>query len=372
MQRVLIVNNNLDMGGIQKSLVNLLKGLNDDNEYTLLLFSKTGALLKDIPNDIKVITPNTIYQLLGLSREQLKKKPIYYFIKVLLVYICKIVGKRNAIRLMGLFQKKIKGYDTVISYSHLTSASSFSNGCAEFVLDKTEAKNKICFLHCDYEHSGTCSDTNSKTYAEFDKIACCSESVKERFLRCSLVSPDKVFVQRNFFDKDIRILASQNPFDFDGKYINLLIVARLSFEKGIDTAISALAESKREDIMIHIVGNGPEKENLWKSVCDRKLEEKVIFYGEQNNPYRFMRGADYLIVPSRHEAAPIVYDEAKVLGLPVISTVTTSSYEMLDDSSLISNDLKQVFVKIKKKDKENAKNVDNEMQCQQLHILLNG
>lgn len=370
MQRVLIVNNNLDMGGIQKSLVNLLKGLNDDNEYTLLLFSKTGALLKDIPNDIKVITPNTIYQLLGLSREQLKKKPIYYFIKVLLVYICKIVGKRNAIRLMGLFQKKIKGYDTVISYSHLTSASSFSNGCAEFVLDKTEAKNKICFLHCDYEHSGTCSDTNSKTYAEFDKIACCSESVKERFLRCSLVSPDKVFVQRNFFDDDIYISSVKNPVAYDKEYINMLIVARLSFEKGIDRALSALADSQRQDIIIHIVGDGPEKSNLIQIVHDRRLANNVVFHGEQSNPYRFMINADYLLVPSRHEAAPIVFDEAKVLGLPVISTNTTSAYEMLDDRSLISNDLQEILKRIQKNKGKIILKVDNKLQLQQWHLLL--
>lgn len=370
MQKVLIVNNNLDMGGIQKSLVNLLKGVNDDNEYTLLLFSETGALLKDISNDIKVITPNTIYQLLGLSREQLKKKPFYYFLKVLLVYICKIVGKRNAIKLMGLFQRKINGYDTVISYSHLTSVSSFSNGCAEFVLDKTEAKNKICFLHCDYENSGTCSDTNSKTYSEFDKIACCSESVRERFLKCSSLDPQKVFVQRNFFDADIYKSAVQNPVSYDEEYINLLIVARLSFEKGIDKALSALADSQRQDIIIHIVGDGPEKSNLIQIVHDRRLTNNVVFHGEQNNPYRFMINADYLLVPSRHEAAPIVFDEAKVLGLSVISTNTTSAYEMLDDRLLISNDLQDILTRIQKNKEKKLIKVDNKLQQQQWELLL--
>jgi glycosyltransferase involved in cell wall biosynthesis len=42
-----------------------------------------------------------------------------------------------------------------------------------------------------------------------------------------------------------------------------------------------------------------------------------------------MIGADYLLVPSLNEAAPMVFDEAIVLGVPVITTNTTSATEMI-------------------------------------------
>ena len=42
MKKILIVNNNLDMGGIQKSLVNLVKEVYKEYDITLLLFSKSG------------------------------------------------------------------------------------------------------------------------------------------------------------------------------------------------------------------------------------------------------------------------------------------------------------------------------------------
>jgi glycosyltransferase involved in cell wall biosynthesis len=42
-----------------------------------------------------------------------------------------------------------------------------------------------------------------------------------------------------------------------------------------------------------------------------------------------MLHADYLLVPSRHEAAPMVFDEASVLGLRIVSTNTTSAAEMV-------------------------------------------
>ena len=78
MKKILIVNNNLDMGGIQKSLINLLTELNGKYDITLLLFSKSGALLQDLPKNVKVITPNGCYRMLGLTKNELKKYPFLF------------------------------------------------------------------------------------------------------------------------------------------------------------------------------------------------------------------------------------------------------------------------------------------------------
>ena len=57
--------------------------------------------------------------------------------------------------------------------------------------------------------------------------------------------------------------------------------------------------------------------------------EHVHFYGEQANPYRYMKAADLLLLTSYHEAAPMVIDEAYILGLPTLTTKTSSSEEMV-------------------------------------------
>ena len=57
MKKILIVNNNLDMGGIQKSLVNLVKEVYEEYDITLMLFSKSGSLLRELPESVKIITP---------------------------------------------------------------------------------------------------------------------------------------------------------------------------------------------------------------------------------------------------------------------------------------------------------------------------
>lgn len=81
MKKILIVNNNLDMGGIQKSLINLLKEIHNDYNVTLLLFSKSGALLSDVPNDVEIIEPNKCYRMLGLTRAELRRYPLLFIMK---------------------------------------------------------------------------------------------------------------------------------------------------------------------------------------------------------------------------------------------------------------------------------------------------
>ena len=135
--------------------------------------------------------------------------------------------------------------------------------------------------------------------------------------------------------KGVDELAKHDPYCYDENYINLVSVARLSGEKGIDRAIEALHNSNRSNLRYYIVGDGPQRSALIDLVSRYGMGNQVFFLGEQKNPYRFMLNADYLLVPSLHEAAPMVFDEAKVLGLNVISTNTTSAIEMISDGGII-------------------------------------
>ena len=369
MKKILIVNNNLDMGGIQKSLINLLKEIHNDYNVTLLLFSKSGTLLSGVPNDVKIIEPNKCYRMLGLTRAELKQYPLLFIIKFFLMKVAAVSSRRSAMKLLGLFQKKIYGYDAAFSYSHLPHHKYFSNGCGDFVLDKVACKNKICLIHCDYLNSGCMTGENNAEYSEFDKIACCSESVG------SNVEESKVYTLRNFYDLDIVGLAKKDPYHYDGSFVNLLTVARLSPEKGIEQAIDALYATRRKDIRYYIIGDGPQRELLVDKIANYNMKDQVYMAGEQANPYRYMRNADYLLVPSLHEAAPMVFDEAKILGLPIISTNTTSAHEMItNDSGIVCEDfsmLESVLKKSKKEEKKEEILLTNETQLKQFSYIEN-
>lgn len=376
MKKILIVNNNLDMGGIQKSLVNLLKEVHSSYDITLMLFSKSGSLLNDVPDDVKIITPNRCYRMLGLTKNELKSYPVLFVLKSLLLKFASVFSRRSAMKLLGLFQRKIKGYDVVISYSHLFHNKYFANGCGDFVLDKTICPRKICMIHCDYLNSGCMTAQNSSEYSEFDTIACCSDSVRERFIQGTKLTGDKVCTLRNFYDLDAGKLADNNPYVYNDDFINIVTVARLSAEKGIDRAVDAIYASKRKDIRYYIIGNGPQKHVLENRIKSCHMEEQIFLLGEQQNPYRYMLNADYLLVPSSHEAAPMVFDEAKTLGLKIISTDTTSAKEMIGDTYGVVCDnskdgMTKILIGLRKPELYKNRTADNGLQTEQFDRVVN-
>ena len=375
MKKILIVNNNMDMGGIQKSLVNLLAELQDKYEITLLLFSKSGALLEDVPRSIPIITPSKAYQMLGLSRQELKKHPGLFAQKAFLTVFAKLFSRRSAMKLLGLFQKPISGFDVAISFSHLPHHNTFANGCGDFVLDKTCGGEKICFLHCDYLQSGYLSEQNNREYGEFQKIACCSQSVKERFLQGSGISEEKVYAVRNFYDSRLIKRSETQETAWDNRLLHVVSVARLSKEKGIIRALEALHRSKREDIHYHVIGDGPQKAEIEQRIRELGLENQVFLLGEQKEPYGHMAAADYLLVPSYHEAAPMVFDEAKLLDVPILTTNTTSAMEMVGEQDGIVCDnstegIHRALLQIQKKITHKQERLDNSCQIKQFSQLL--
>ena len=111
----------------------------------------------------------------------------------------------------------------------------------------------------------------------------------------------------------------------------MVMVSRLSHEKGIERALEAMAFAAAEGhtMQLHIVGSGPMEEMLRQKAAELDMAGCVHFYGEQANPYRYMKNADLFLLTSFHEAAPMVLEEARCLGLPVLTVRTTSSEEMV-------------------------------------------
>ena len=357
MKKILVVNDNLNIGGIQKSLLNFLKSESKSYDITLALFNNDSVNIDEIPKDVKRIYLKKCYKILGETKQNLwKNEKGLFFLKALLLIITKLTSRKTAMKILGFFQKKIKGYDIVISFSHSRTPKDLGGGVPEFVIDKTVSPLKICYIHCDYKNSDTCCKYNNLLYSRFDKIFCCSNSVRSNFLDMLPELKNKTKVVRNFYDLDIINYSNQNNVQFDSKYINFITVARLSQEKGINEALLAIGKSERDDIFYHIVGDGPERSNLVGLANELGITDRVTFWGEQKNPFAFMANADYLIVSSYHEAAPMVFDEARMLGLRIISSNTTSAKEMLTSEDFIYNNNQelQTFLSTLKKPNEKS------------------
>ena len=70
---------------------------------------------------------------------------------------------------------------------------------------------------------------------------------------------------------------------------------------------------KQHKVLLHILGEGRDKELLHQMKSDFGLEN-VIFHGIQKNPYPFLNFADLFVLSSRYEGFPNVLLEAGACG----------------------------------------------------------
>lgn len=333
MKKIIIVNNNMKVGGVQKSLCNLLWALEEKRLYdvTLVLFSPVGEYMDTIPPSVKCIYLKSLFRYLGVSQGEMRGIDVLK--RGALAAICRIFGRAAAIKIMLLGQPVLPGtYDCAISYLHSGKHNSFYGGVQDFVLHRIRSAKKVAFLHCDYRACGGDNPNNNHTMEMFDRIAACSDGCRRVFTQTLPHLTKKCMTVRNCHRHDeILELAGETPAVYGTARLNVITVARLSHEKGIERAIDAAAYcvAKGIPLVLHVVGDGNRKAALCERVAQLNLEDHVVFYGEQSNPYRLMAGADLFLLTSYHEAAPMVIDEAYILGVPTLTTRTNSSDEMV-------------------------------------------
>ena len=333
MKKILIVNNNMKVGGVQKSLYNLLWSVADRYDVTLCLFSAEGELAGDLPGGVRVMTCSSLFRFLGVSQSDCKGRLADWLLRAVLAAACRLLGRSSVIRLMEHSQMTLpETYDVAISYLQNGSPRSFYGGVNEFVLHKVRARRKVAYLHCDYGRCGANDPANNGLYDSFDVIAACSGGCRRSFLEVVPELADRCVMAPNFHRYElIRSMAEKDPVEYQRGCVHLLTVCRLAHEKAVDRAMRATAYCAKLGIpaFLHVVGDGPMMGELRSLCATLGIEGRVFFYGERGNPYRFMTNADLLLVTSHHEAAPMVIDEARAVGLPVLTVETTSSVEMV-------------------------------------------
>lgn len=332
MKKILIVNNNMHIGGVQKALVSLLWSIRGHYDITLLLFYPDGEYKDALPPDIKVVTAKSGYRYLGMTRRdavkwQDKLGRAFY------AGISRAFGRKYAVSLMGIGQKPLGEFDVAISYLHNSLDKAFYGGCNEFVLRHTLADKKITFLHCDYSRCGANTAENALQYKKFDLIAACSQGCADAFKLKNSILAQKVKVVYNCHDfNNIRKMAETAPVSLQADRINIVTVARLGKEKGVERALRVIAGlgKLKEKLHYYVIGDGVLMPVLRRIIQEENLNSCVTLCGAQINPYGYMKAADLLLIPSYSEAAPLVIGEAACLGTPILSTETSSAREMIE------------------------------------------
>jgi murein biosynthesis integral membrane protein MurJ len=117
--------------------------------------------------------------------------------------------------------------------------------------------------------------------------------------------------------------------------LQVVCVARLSFEKGIDTLLAAWAAVIEDCPTAHltIVGGGPLEAELKESAQRLGVADSVTFTGWVDEPRAYLAGADLFVLPSRYEGLPNALLEAMAHGVPAIATRVSGSEDLIDDGA---------------------------------------
>lgn len=306
-KKLLFTAYSLELGGIEKALVNLLNRL-DYKKYdvTLILEKKEGIFLEQIPKEVKVleykISDNKIvilrkiYNRLKLLKWQIQLKNKYDFSCSFCTYsipgahLALAASSNNVLWMHGNYYILYK--EKMVNFLDGIMAKKFKN----IVFVSHENKRDVC--------------------AHYEGIE------------------DKAMVCNNYIDGENILTKAQEKVDYvkqDGLPLFVNVGRHDEHQKKLSRVIEASARLKEEKYKFKIlfIGDGPDTERYKEQVKDANLSNDILFLGRKSNPYPYYKMSDAVLLASDYEGFPVVFLEAMIMNKVILST-KVSDWEDLD------------------------------------------
>ena len=309
MKKIAFLINDFGHGGIQKSIVNILKVLDYKKYYIDVYYFGSDDFFKYmIPNSVHLIHLDAV-------------SSIYKFIPFKIA--CKLFSKKE--------QKIHKKYDIVIDFDSYQFASAY------YAIN-IKSNKRIMWIHndvvneCKYNFKYAILHFFMKgKYSYFDQFIGVSKGVIEPFKVKNKIKNKSFIVIPNLIDTEEIFKKSKEKVDdikIDKSKYNLISVGRLCHQKGYDIFLKDLKKivKKRRDIHFYLLGDGEDKDKLIKLVDKNQLQDYVTFIGRRSNPFKYENLMDGFVLTSRYEGQGMVILEAKSLGLDIFISKNIEKY----------------------------------------------
>lgn len=305
MKKIAIFQSDLHVGGIQRSLINLLKFLEKEDIFVdVFLF-----------DDKNIFFPTDFHDNI---RIYFREKFPYWNRFLYFDIVRRMWGKR--------FNDISDVYDVAIDFN------SYWNECAVGALH-TKARKHVMWIHNDVEIKAKNEykyrilwhffKGKLKYYDEFVPV---SHGILPSFQKRSRIMDKPYTVIPNCIDaQEIREKMEDNiPEDFlrqlDRNKVNVVSVGRLCHQKGYDLMVEMIQSviRVRQDIHFYIIGDGPDRSQIESQIARCELGEYITLLGNRSNPFPIMAQMDAFLMMSRYEGQGMVLWEARSVGLPIV------------------------------------------------------
>lgn len=356
MKKILISVRDLNIGGVQKSLIELLKLFDteiekDQIQVDLLCLNSNCTLKNQINHNIRIINPNNRFDIFGLSKVESKRNLALFLRRTFWAIWSKIFSNKLPLKKALRKQSFLGSYDLAISYAITIDKHSLYAGWSELVLDKCEAKKKIVYIHNDYINSAINNKNTYELLKQFDKIWFVSKSCENAFLCKYQAFKGKTDYLYNCLDIQRINKLSVEQCDLKRRdCLNIVSVSRLSPEKAHIRTLHILKQLKEEGYKFfwHIIGDGPEKDKIKRTITQLDIGDCVEMYGAKENPYPYIKQSDLLMLNSINESFGIVLIESMLLNTPIFTTNTVSAMEIVGENGIVcDNNSNAIYIALK-------------------------
>lgn len=329
-KKILFVNDEMRMGGVARVLNTLMANLPKDKyEIDLLILHKQGMLLDEIPEGINIIEGTTFFRPVDESLDALVKG----------FHVFETCRKLRLLFYMktGLIKGKIKKErKKILNKTYDVEVAAKEGFCTIFTA-YGDSKRKINWVLTDYS---VCNYSKNHMGLVKDALRYIDLNIADS--NQALIAYETVFrVQNgiaihNLMDTSIleKGLQETHTNIMNKDTINLIDVARLHPQKGIDRLIKASTVVYNEGLKhdLYLIGGG-ELEDELKELTVSLNATHIHFLGFQKNPYRDIAECDLFVLSSLYEGFATIINESLIVGTPVLTTRVSGCEEQITDSS---------------------------------------
>ena len=334
-KKLIIVGHAMRLGGVETSLIGLLKSLDYSKfEVDLFLYLHDGEFMEFIPKEVNLLPQNKFYASLMLPIAQntpmlilsklMAKLYSYFYRKLNQINGENFVYFTNLHQIAHWFLPNLNDKEYDLGISFLTPHFTIAN--------KVKTKRKIAWIHTDYSKYALDRLNELKMWQSFDYIASIGEDSAKTFSQIFPKLAEKVILIENILPKEF-VIQRSNAFEvnFEKECVNLCSVGRFTYPKNFDSVPEIMRYLLDHQVRVkwYLIGYGGDEDLMKAKIKEYGVEEQVIILGKKSNPYPYIKACDIYVQPSRYEGKAVTVREAQTLAKPVVITNFSSANSQL-------------------------------------------